>query len=112
MSNKKLQKIYPLLKLTTKLNPEESGDLMNHLSDSTCNQLIACVRNALYNQKLGKKARNSLKIKLNDHKDQIRKLAAVKGGGNARNQLSQSGGFISALIAAILPLITTLLFKK
>jgi hypothetical protein len=110
---KNVKKLVPLLQVLGGLTSTQLGSVLEHLKADAREALYDCFYNCLYNKKIPKAARAELKTKLAARKRVISYLANPKNDPlKKRKLLKQTGGFLPAILAAVLPLITSLIASK
>jgi hypothetical protein len=120
LDNKKKKKLKQLLPLLKTLQGVKTSDnrsiLLSHLDDEACEALYETIYNVIANDKLGPKERKKLRKALWAHQEPIHFL--TKNGKKFTRKLkrkklaSMGGNPLGVILAAAIPLITNLLFKK
>ena len=114
-SLKKTIKYYhPLVEIIARSNNEEIKLLLEIIDEDAIAYLCEVVYNSLTNfhSQMESTAREKLKASILPHKCKLRKITHAKTDNKKRRKLLvQSGGSLSLLLAAAIPLISSLLSK-
>ena len=78
MRRRALKKVFPLLRILSKLDEEDRRILLQYLTHDGCEGVYECVHNVLYNPNIPAEDRKQMHFQLNDHKEQLRFLASKK----------------------------------
>jgi hypothetical protein len=111
---KKLTKLFPLLKLLTRLSSEERKALVGYINQEGCNAICQCIHNSITNQDIASQNRRNLKQKTAGVKETLRYLSnASKPVHLRQKKLSQIGGNpLGIILATVLPILANFLFSK
>ena len=106
-----MKKHIDLLKLLKKLKCNELKTVIGYLDDIAINVLCELCFNALYTQ-LNISNRNKKKLKGSIDKRTIVRLSNRNRSTKSRKKLlKQSGGFVSVLLGALVPVLIDLVYK-
>ena len=113
VTKRRLRKAYPLLDLLTRLKPADRTVLLEFLNKDGCESVYKCIENGLYNDRIPAQKRSILASKLSAHKAAFRDMIHPRRAASTKQKrLIQSGGGIGILLATVLPLLASFLFKK
>ena len=107
-----LKKYYPLIEVLAKSTPEQTKLLIQLIDEDSIHFMSECVYNTLNNlhTQLNLKTRSELKDTIMPDKAKLRRLIKSKKNIKVRRRiLGQTGGSLSLILSAALPLITHLL---
>jgi len=112
---KQIRDIYPLLQVlkdnSTNVNLRRA--ILNHINDEGINLLCHCINETLMQQELPDELHDLIKEKLSPYKLQIRYVSRNPHNHiKNRAKLKQTGAGIGAILAAVLPILTGLLFPS
>ena len=109
LTNQKLRKLYPLLKVLEKTPDEEKSHIINSLNEDAILALCECVHNALSNQNVAN--RQKLCRGTKQYSSELRYIA--HGRSNPRQKCKKlvqvGGGAIGLILSAVIPLLTNLI---
>ena len=109
---KTLKRFHPIIRqLANSRNKKARNNIINSLPRSGIDSVCECLYNALFSKNLDKRSLNLLRKLPLTKKNNIRYLALaprLKQIEKKRGVLRQSGGSIAAVLASVLPLLTSL----
>ena len=112
----RFRKHLPLLRVLRNVDEVQRGILLNHLDLDSTDILCECVYNVIHNGRhIPKSVKRQLKSSLPKEKASLRYLAKKskhKNPGTRRKHLVQSGRGIGAILGALVPIVTSLLFPS
>ena len=114
MRRRELKKLYPLLKIISKLDDNEREILIHFLTHQGCSGLYHCVWNGLNNTSLPHACREKMCHELKEHKDDLRFLADKHGDPKKKKEvLRKVVKPVSTVFSYVFPLMEkTLQLKK
>jgi hypothetical protein len=114
ITNKKLKKAFPLLKVLSKLPDQDRTTLIEYLNGDATNALCECVHNAINNRQIS--GRHQLCSKALRSKDDLRYISKNHTKSKQKHKLKKliqvGGSPIGLILSAVLPLLASALFKK
>jgi hypothetical protein len=112
-SNKK--SLFPLVKIISKMKPDDIPGVIDLLSNEGVNGICECVYNVIFNDlKLSSKKKSALKKKIKN-KCSLEKLKVVVGKqpiSKRRDYLKQEAGGLPFILATAIPFLANLIFGK
>ena len=116
MTKKTAARKFKLYRALSKTNPKVLGDVLNHLSDTSVDDVCECVYNVIKTDlKLPARAKKKLKTKLlkTCSKKNLDVITSKKVAVSKRKKaLSQEGAGIGLILGTVVPLLAQLLFNR
>ena len=100
-----MKKLYPLLKIVSRLPPDEKKVLMHYLSHDGCRGIYECIENGLTNPTLSTEDRNDMQSNLMRHKNKFRKLLKENDPMKKKRVLLQVGEGVGLILDKVVPLL-------
>ena len=112
-----LLKYYPVLdkisKLKSKRGKNQAHALVKKLPHGGINAICECIYNLQWSNKINRKTKQQFRRMPEEIKDKLRKVTEIPKNtklSTRRNYLTQEGGDITDIIAAVLPFLIPLIF--
>jgi len=116
MTKKTAKRKYKLYHALSKMQPKVLGDVLEHLSDNSIDDVCECVYNVIKTDlKLPAKSKNKLKRKLLQtcSKKNLSVITSKNVPVSKRKKaLSQEGAGIGLILGTVVPLLAQLLFNR
>jgi hypothetical protein len=111
MNKREMRKLYPLLKIVSKLPDDEKKILLHYLSHDGCRGIYECIQNGLTNPTLTSEDKNALQSQLFRHKNKFRKLLKEQDPEKKKRVLLQVGEGVGLILDKVVPLLHDFLNK-
>jgi hypothetical protein len=112
MNKREMKKLYPLLKIMSKLPPDEKKVLLHYLSHDGCRGVYECVENGLTNPTLTREDKSAMHANLMRHKNKFRRLLKEEDPDKKKRVLLQVGEGVGFILEKVVPLLEEFVNKK
>lgn len=113
MNNKRsMKKIYPLLRVLSKLSPADRQAVICNLTHNSCDGIYACIENGLTNPTLREEDKKMLQQNLIPQKKLFRKLLKTQDPEKKKRTLLQVGEGAGLILEKVVPLLGDYLNSK
>lgn len=105
MNKKAMRKLFPLLKILSKLSPADKVTLLRYLNHDGCEGIYECIHNALTNPTLCEKDKKELRNNLTSKKNKYRNLLKEGDPAKKKQKLLQVGDGVGLILEKAVPLL-------
>ncbi len=112
MNKRSMKKVFPLLRVLSKLSPKEREAVICHLMHSACDGIYACIENGLTNPTLKDADKRQLQTDLIPHKRTFRRLIKEKSPEKKKRHLLKVGDGAGLILEKVVPLLQEYLEPK
>lgn len=112
MNKRTMKKVFPLLKMMSKMQPSERMGVIHFLSHDGCNGIYECIQNGLTNPTLAQEDKRLLQSTLTPQKRRLRKLLEEKDPEKKKRALIQVGDGVGIILEKVVPLLEEYLSRN
>lgn len=112
MNKREMRKLYPLLKVISKLGEPDRQVLLQYLTHDGCEGIYECIHNGLTNPTLREEDRRAMQESLNAQKRKFRKLLKEADPAKKKQALLQVGSGVGLILGKVVPLLDDYLQSK